>query len=452
MGVEVNGRGAAAWAIVVGVASLAVAHGLGYDAWSWMVWARELLHGTLSSAGGPSLKPLPVLVAAPLTALGAVAPLAWLALQRACALLALLLAWRIAARIAGPVAGWTTTLVLAVSPDLGATALYGSAEPLLLLLVLGAVERHLHDRDRHAFVLLGVAGLIRPELWLIVPVLAIAWSRSARRLDGVVIASMALPPVIWLAVTWLGSGSPFTQFHGAPGGHYDDGLAALGGATTAIALPALLIAGIAVLNATRRRQRDVMLLAAVAIGWVLIVATMTQFGYPGTRRYFAAPAGLFALLGGVGVATLTSRLARPWTRVAPAALALAVLISALPAMRMTGRQVGVARAQDSDIAQLKDAISLAGGREAVLAFGRPAINPWRQPALAWQLNTSLAGIQATWHSTKTAPHWRPPAILFSGPSRRAGPTPARPRLWPTMNIGRAGPWSIRRAPQPSTHG
>lgn len=435
-------------AIVAGVASLAVAHGLGYDAWSWMVWAREFLHGSLSTDGGPSLKPLPVLLVAPLTPLGDAAPLAWLALQRVSALLALLLAWRIGARLAGPVAGWTAALVLAVSPDLGVTALYGSSEPLLALLVLGAVERHLNDRDRHAFVLLGLAGLIRPELWLIVALLAIAWWWFARRLDLMVMASVLLPPAIWLGMTWLGSGSPFTQFRGVPGGYYDGGLAALGGATTAIALPALAIAAIAAVNAARRRQREVMLVAAVGVGWVLIVAAMTQVGYPGTRRYFAAPAGLFALLAGVGFAGLVGAMSRPRARAA-AAIALAVLvgISAFPVVLKTGRTVSVARAQDADLAQLNDAIAFAGGRDAVLAFGRPAVNPWRQSALAWRLDTPLAGVQGTWHSTDRSPHWHPPAIVFSGPRRRVGPTPARPHRWRMRVIGHVGAWEIVRAPQ-----
>ncbi|MEA2218411.1 MAG: hypothetical protein QOJ35_1037 [Solirubrobacteraceae bacterium] len=459
---------AVAGLIAGGVASLAVAHGLGYDAWSWMVWARELVHGTLSTHGGPSLKALPVLLDAPLTLLGGAAPLAWLAIARVSALLALLLAWRIGTRLAGPVAGWTAALALAVSPDLGATALYGSSEPLLVLLVLAAVDRHLHDRRRHAFVLLGLAGLIRPELWPIVLVLALAQWRSTRRLDPLVVACVAVSPAIWLALAWLGTGSALTQVidpfaapaatpcthcvaHLLATGHRrapavaGHGLAALVGAISALALPALLIAAVGAIDALRRRDRDVVLLAALGVGWVLIVVAMTQLGYPGSRRYFAGPAALFALVAGVGVARLCAPMPRRWARAAALAVAVLVGVSALPAMLKTTRLVGVARAQDSTVAQLGEAIALAGGRAKVLAFGCPAINPWRQSALAWQLDTPLAEVQATWHSTHVHPHWRPPAIIFRGPGDLTGAVPALPRHWVARLIGRVGAWTILRA-------
>ena len=33
-----------------------------YDPWAWLIWGRELLHGGLETAAGPSWKPLPVLI------------------------------------------------------------------------------------------------------------------------------------------------------------------------------------------------------------------------------------------------------------------------------------------------------------------------------------------------------------------------------------------------------
>jgi 4-amino-4-deoxy-L-arabinose transferase-like glycosyltransferase len=448
-----------------GIASLGVAHGLGYDAWSWMVWARELPRGTLSTAGGPSLKALPILLAAPLTPLGDAAPLAWLALARVSALLAVLFAWRIGDRLAGPAAGWIAALVLAVAPDLGATALYGSSEPLLLLLVLAAADRHLRERDRQAFVLLGVAGLIRPELWPIVLVLAAWHTWTDRRLDPVVAASATLPPLIWLGLAWLGSGSPLTQFvdpfatappavraahshlhHAHHARHASGTLAALAHATGAIALPALVIAAVAAAHGIRRRHRDVVLIAAVGVAWVAIVAAMAGLGYPGSRRYFAGPAALFAVVAGVGVARALVGLPPPRARATALAFAVVIGASAVPAVARTALMVGVAHRQDEDMTQLAAAVARAGGRDAVLAVGRPAVNPWRQSALAWKLDTSLAGVQATWHSTVRTPHWRPPAILFRGPRHREGPPPALPRHWSTRLIGRAGPWEVVRAP------
>src|SRR3954465_8084033 len=92
-------------ALLAGFASLALPATLGYDAWAWTVWGRELAHLDLATTAGPSFKPLPVLVLAPVSVLGGAAPVVWMAAMRACAVGSLLLAYRLAARVAGPVAG-----------------------------------------------------------------------------------------------------------------------------------------------------------------------------------------------------------------------------------------------------------------------------------------------------------------------------------------------------------
>ena len=88
---------------------------MGYDAWAWMVWGRELAHLELATTGGPSFKPLPVIVVAPLSILGGAAPAVWLAGMRACAFASLMLAYRLGARLAGPTAGAVAVLGLALS-------------------------------------------------------------------------------------------------------------------------------------------------------------------------------------------------------------------------------------------------------------------------------------------------------------------------------------------------
>jgi len=82
----VSTRTATLVALAVGAASLVVPTALGYDAWAWMVWARELGRGDLATIAGPSWKPLPALVVAPVTLVAdAAAPWVWLALVRAAA-------------------------------------------------------------------------------------------------------------------------------------------------------------------------------------------------------------------------------------------------------------------------------------------------------------------------------------------------------------------------------
>ena len=133
-------------ALLAGFASLALPATLGYDAWAWTVWGRQLAHLDLATTAGPSFKPLPVLALAPLSALGAATPAVWMGLMRAAAVLSLLLAYRLGARLAGPLAGAVAALSLALSADLYRTALLGSAEPVLIALTLGAADRHLAGR------------------------------------------------------------------------------------------------------------------------------------------------------------------------------------------------------------------------------------------------------------------------------------------------------------------
>ncbi|OWY62414.1 hypothetical protein B7486_58565, partial [cyanobacterium TDX16] len=48
--------------VVVSAVSLLVPSALAFDPWAWLVWGREVLHLDLDTTGGPSWKPLPVLV------------------------------------------------------------------------------------------------------------------------------------------------------------------------------------------------------------------------------------------------------------------------------------------------------------------------------------------------------------------------------------------------------
>src|SRR6188472_1348872 len=54
-----------------------------YDPWAWLIWGREVVHLDLSTVGGPSWKPLPVLLTTPFALFGSLAPDLWLFVARA---------------------------------------------------------------------------------------------------------------------------------------------------------------------------------------------------------------------------------------------------------------------------------------------------------------------------------------------------------------------------------
>jgi hypothetical protein len=437
-------------AVAAGALSLAVPAAMGYDAWAWMVWGRELAHLDLATTGGPSFKPLPVIVTAPL---GAIAPPVWLAAMRACAVASLVLAYRLGSRLAGPAAGAIAALGLALSADLYRTALLGSAEPALIALTLGAADRHLSGRRDWALVLIAVAGLIRPEAWVVIAAYGLhVWLREPR-LRPLVAGAVVLPPALWLGLDWAGSGDPLhassTATEATEGSAANASVPALEvvrRAIDAVIVPTLVLAAVAIVEAARRRDRGVLALAVLAVAWIAIVAVMAEAGFTGTRRYLAAPAAVVCVLSGVGLAWLLAALPAGRSRLgAAAAIAALSLAPALLRAREEVRTLSVARSQADQLHELRRAVAKVGGRGAVRAVGRPAINPWLQTAFAWELHTALDDVQATWASSRRHPHWAPPALVFRAPARLAGPRPALPPAVRTRALARSGRWRVLRA-------
>jgi hypothetical protein len=446
------------WAValacaLIGAATLLVPATLGYDAWAWTVWGRQLAHLDVDTTAGPSFKPLPVIALAPLSVLGGATPYVWMALMRASAVASLLLAYRLGARLAGPLAGAVAALSLALSADLYRTALLGSAEPVLIALTLGAADRHLAGRRDWALVLVALAGLIRPEAWVLLGLYGLWLWRREPRLRPLAAAAVVLAPALWLGLDWIGSGDPLhasatatSATEGSAANASVPAIEVVRRAADAVILPTLVLAAVGVVFAVRRRDRAVLSLAVLALGWIAVVALMAEVGFTGTRRYLAAPAAALCVVAGVGLAWLLEAVHERRARLAAAgAIALLALVPALLRAREDARMLSVARDQADQRDELRAAVDRAGGRAAVLRAGRPAINPWVQTMLAWELDVPLSRVQATWSSSRRHPHWAPPALVFRAPARLAGPRPAQTRGASADVVARAGRWRVLRA-------
>jgi hypothetical protein len=342
---------------------------------------------------------------------------------------------------------------LVLSADLYRTALLGSAEPALIALTLGAVDRHFDDRHDHALVLIAIAGLIRPEAWVLLAGYGLyVWMREPR-LRVLVAVAVLLPPVLWLGLDWIGSGDPLhgsatatSATEGSAANAKVPALEVVRRAADAVIVPTLVLAAVGLGFAWRRRDVRVLSLAILALGWIAVVAVMAEAGFTGTRRYLAAPAAALCVVAGVGLVWLLEAIADRRARLAAgAAIAVLALVPALLRAREEARTLSVARSQADQLSELRDAVDKAGGRAAVLQAGRPAINPWMQTALAWELHVALDGVQATWSSSKRHPHWAPPALVFRAPQRLAGPRPVLPRVTTAQLVARSGRWRVLRA-------
>lgn len=444
--------------LLLGVLSLVVRSGLGYDPWAWLVWGRELTRLDLNTLGGPSWKPLPVILIAPFTWLGALAPSIWLVLSRAAAFAAVALSYRLASRFAGRAAGFVAAFALCLSADFFVTGLRGYSEPLLIALAFAAIEQHLDGRRLGALALGSAAGLLRPEIWLFTGLYGLGLlvvtgrPRTAGewRWSAAVVLLVAAAPAIWLGLDLLGSGSALesseiaqTSPLGSAARASSPGLTVFARAADAVLLPVLVLALLAIPLAWRRRNAAVLTLAGAALTWVVVVAVMAEGGFTGRRRYVILAAALMCVLAGIAAGWLAQELSPPGRGVVLAVLAVVLAAFAYTPARTDYRLLRLARQQADQVAELRDAVDRAGGAAKVRAMGRPVVNPYAHTALAWRLDVPLSGVTATWSRTSRRDRWRPPAVLFRAPAKLAGPRPVL-AAGQGVTIARAGRWRVVR--------
>ena len=290
-----------------------------YDPWAWLVWGREIVHLELDTEGGPSWKPLPVALLAVVAPLGGDLPVAlWVVIARAGALLAMVLAYRLAARLVGgpaplrALAGATAAVFLVLTPDWFQLAAHASEAPLAVALMLWAVERHLDGRRGHALALGALVCLMRPELFpfLAAYALWLAWIEPGRR--RVVAALLVAIPLAWVVPEWIGSGDPLdggSQARSEPYWSLSHAerpwLRALERVHNHAGLAVELLAAAAVVAAAAFRRRAahaqaVPALAAAAALEAALFVGMTQAGFSGNPRYVLPALTVLCVLAGVG--------------------------------------------------------------------------------------------------------------------------------------------------------
>ena len=337
---------------VVTGAALAVAYGPGYAgydaAWS-LVWGGEIAGGSLPSydaSVAPTPHPLANALAVPLSllpdggesALLAVTFLAFGALVMATASLAHALFGMTAAILAAA--------LIATGSVLAREAAFAAVDLPFAALVVGALalEARRPRRGEVTLALLLVAGLLRPEAWLL-SVTYLMWlvaggARGARLLR---LAALAVAgPAVWAATDLAVTGNALHSLQGTrdlaaqlerPRGlgtalrEFVPSLRELVGdlptAAAAVAIAVLLASG---------ARRAVPALATAALG-VLAFLVIAGAGLPVLLRYLLIPACLMAVFaaGGLVTAARTARSGRAGIAGVIAALAIGVLLfSSIP--------------------------------------------------------------------------------------------------------------------------
>jgi hypothetical protein len=460
--------------VALAAASLALPSEPSFDPWAWIVWGRELLLLDLDTTGGPSWKPLPVLFTAafaPLSLIDEGLPAAlWLVVARAGALLSIVLAFRVARRLAGPGlwtgigAGAVAALALAFAPQWLRYAAHGNEVPMAVALMLWGVERHLDGRRAHALVAVFLACLLRPEVF---PFLALygAWLWRAepglRRLTAGLAVAL---PALWLLPDWLGSGDPLgagrkasSEPHWSLSVRDQPWLAALERTDRITGLPLELGALGAALFALRRRDRTVLALFAVAVAWVALVVAMTEAGFSGSARYFVPAVVIASILTGIAVAWSVEAIARAGSAVGaalepyagrPAAIGAGLVAAAAIAaasgswidkrVARLDRQIELSGELAELQAALPEALDRAGGAERVVAAGPPSVNRAFQTRLAWETHLPLLDVESAGSGG---------GLIFSvpgSPLRGVLPPAALSAATSGHAVARAGLWQVRR--------
>ncbi|HEU5111423.1 MAG TPA: hypothetical protein VFT95_23015, partial [Micromonosporaceae bacterium] len=392
--------------VALAVASLVLPAPVTYDAWGWLQWGREVGRLDLDTTAGPAWKPLPVLATTVLSLFGDLAPVLWQVAARATGLLALVGAYRVAARFAGSAAGVLAAAALVLIPDSEARLFRLLAEahtgPLEAALTLWWIELHLEERTTGAFAAGVALALLRPEAWPFLLVYGVWLWRRRPQTRRLLVGGAVIVPLLWFGGDWWGSGSPWNGSSEAQ--VYRDAIATRAGRALSrlgdvVIVPVWVAAVGGVLSAWRRRDRPLVLIAGAGAVWAaLVVAMSAVLGYAALSRFLIPTAAIVCVLAGIGVVRAVRAVpAGPTRALAMAAMAVLTVPFAWPRLAELGDAVREIPARAELDHDLDTAIERAGGTEIVLSCGRVAIDNsgaanGARPALGWKLDLPMSRV------------------------------------------------------------
>ncbi len=409
--------------------ALIVAPAPSYDPWAWLLWGREIAHGTLSTEEMPAFKPLTVAVCALLTPLGDAAPEAWVIIARAGMVLAVILAFVLGRDLGGMWVGVVAAVGVAFTGDLIGYSAAGAEPGWTIALALAGVLAWRADRPRTALACGVGCALLRVEAWPFLLAFGLVLWRRRPQDRALLVACAVAIPAFWFIPEWIGSGDVFRSGSRArmpnPGQPATESFPAFAALREAATLPLwpLWIGAFF----TPRPARPLLF---AGLAWIALVAIMAQAGFSGEPRYSLPGAALVAVAGAAGlVALVRDRRGLVWLAGALLLVAAAPKLADLPDLRSD-------QAYQRDLASdLERVIDRAGGREALLACGRPYVGDLRGPLLAYHLDVE---------KRRVAFVPRPPGVAFL--SRLSAEDPVEPVTPPAFTpVARVPLWQARTA-------
>jgi hypothetical protein len=383
----------------------------GYDAYGWLVWGHQTLHGHLDTNGAPSWKPLAYLFTLPFTLVGGGAMWLWMITAVAGAVSGIWFAGRIAYRltptspqrryapfVAGAFAGvwmlgldgyWQQTLI-------------ANSDLLIVSLCLAAIDCHLSGHFRLTFVLLVLAGLGRPEAWPFVAVYALwAW-RAEPSMRVLVFAGITTIPILWFSIpaltskSWLRAGDLALNSANVIHGSKILGVITRFRALNELPIQLAALCGLAL--AVLRRDRATLLVAATGALWVAIEIAFALHGWSAVGRYMLEAGAVVVVLAGSAVGRVLATAGSPRAVLRWAGpVAVLILVAALAPVarhheRIVRRSLIDAHTNGRFIDRLPAVIAQVGGAERVKSCGQPVTFVGEQSTVAYYVGLNVGSV------------------------------------------------------------
>ena len=374
-----------------------------YDSYYHLVWGRELLSGTSPSFeayAAPTQHPLYIAVAA---LLGLVFGESG---DRALVLVCLLAhaalvcgTYRLGAAVFGRWSGALAALFVAASASFWLYAARGYVDPPFLALVVWAGVLAAEDR-RGAPVLLVLAGLLRPEAWVLTGLWWL-WHRRPRELPIVLIA-----PAIWCLTDWIVTGNPLHSVQStsalAEELGRERGLRHVPGSfvtfiASTVRPPVALLAPVGIYLGWRMiGWRRLLVPGALLVGGTVTFVGTGVLGLSILPRYLTVPAVAMCLFAGyalLGFTEAEGRVRALWLRASAAAAVVGAigLIILAPSLTNVREEMRFIRAtHDSLVALLDDPAVRDGMRCGALTFPTYRL----VPDAKWHLQDARIGARS----------------------------------------------------------
>lgn len=414
--------------VVVSIALLAWARTApSYDAFGWLVWGYQTVHGHLDLGGAPSWKPIPYVFTLPYALLGMTAEKwLWEVTAVAVSLGGAIVAGRIAFRVTltgsahrdphagdsaseAPVrmrteAAWAAAVVAGLAllgtEDYMHYILSVQSDPMLVTFTLAAIDSYLCGRRRLAIVFGILAALGRPEAWPFLGLYGLYCWRRVPRSRLLLLAGAAFIAFMWFGIPWITNGRPFVSAQLALESprelKQDQIMGTLGRFHELLYLPIWIAAGLAVVWGAWRRDRLVLSLAGIVVGWVVVEIAFALHGWPALPRYMFEAGGIVAVLAGVAVGWVLTELPGlrrgipRWAGIPlVVVLAATLLPGAISRLRAEHRDLRHERGRATDIRLLPNAIASLGGWQHIWQCAKPTANVEWVSALAFYVHSDV---------------------------------------------------------------